>query len=296
MTTQTLSAAQLQRGPAVSFVLPPGTKEGPGRWYVLHLHAAVVIDRSSPGTGYLSAASSGFGSAQIVFKVVKDKPVFWQTVSLLGGTQSHTTGQARIELRFDNFLPYGGVHPGRNTLHISVEQFGGSPIRTVTLYDDSALIYTPRGPGKLVVQLRRNEAVGHTGKRLVATLRVRNVGQRPVSKIRISAVLGAPDLRLVGQTTRSRGALQPGKSLYESFALVPQSANNFRVFFVVSSTANRPGAELNFSAVGAPLRSPTKDSTSPGRADSSNNWWIEIAAVAGVLALLVSVAGYRMRR
>jgi hypothetical protein len=293
VTTQTLTASSLGRQVVVHYTLPAGTKEGSGHWFIVHVHATVELDPAAKGYGEVTVSGAGYGSVSVVFKDAGGGSVRWETVGILDGAQTHVTRGRRVELRLANVLPYGAVHPGGDALVFSVEQPGASgPIRSWTLHDDSSLEYTKVGPALLKASLAHPVGPAQTGHRVVATLRLHNAGDRPVRRIRISAVLGTPGLRVIGPSVRRPSALPAGATAFESFALEPLEPRSHRVFFLVSSTANHPGVELNFRATGPVVHR----RAAPRTHRSGGSTWIAIP-IGGVAVLVALVAaGLVIRR
>jgi hypothetical protein len=171
---------------------------------------------------------------------------------------------------------------------VSVEQFG-NVIRSLRVLDDSVLEYTSRGPADLRVSAVLNHHIGRTRRALVATVTVRNVGSRSAGRIVLSAIAGTPGFRLEGPRRRRHAELGPAATWTESFVLRLLRPGSQRVFFLATSTANRPGAELDFDVVGPAV---ARGSGPRGRTTSNGGGrWIAFAVVGGfAAALLVAVA------
>lgn len=243
------------------------------------------------GTAYVGAVSASYGTAQIAFKATGDR-LTWQAVGLLNGTEVHAITGQRVELRFANFMPFPSIHAGENTLHVSVEQFG-DVVRSLRVLDDSALEYTSRGPADLRMSAVLDHHVLRTQRALVATVTVRNVGGRGARRIVLSAIAGTPGFRFEGSSRRRHAELRPDETWTESFVLRLLRPGTQRVFFLATSTANRPGAELDFRAVGPAVARPS----APRRRTTSSRdgLWTALVIAGALAAALLAAAALRRR-
>jgi hypothetical protein len=241
-----LSGDALQSGASVRYVLPSGAREGPGHWYILHLHARITIDASSgDGRAYLSGTASGYGAAQIVVRVRSGVGATeWDSVGMLNGSERHSVRGRIVDVRFANVIPYAGVRGGKNELHFKVDEYGAR-VESVVVLGDSAIEYTRIGPARLVAKATLEDEHPKVGRRLVVTLRLTNTGDRPARMIRVSTMTVGARLRLLGTRTRSVRDVPPRANVAERFIFVPEQPGWARLFFTGTSSSNMPGAEVD---------------------------------------------------
>ena len=298
--TVVLRGPAAERGETVTFVLPAGASARRGSFYIVDLHARVrIAPDSPPGNVYLMAESGGYGSAQIAFTVSgKGRAVEWTSVGAINGVEHHRSTSRTIDVRFSNYLPYKGIHPGRNTLAVFVRSFGAR-IAAATIYSDSAIEYVGSGPGRLVARASVNHPRVKVGSPVVATVQVRNAGGSPVHKIRVSWMLIGVTLTPATKRAVSFRALRPGEQQFESFRFTARTSGLSQIAFLVSSSANQTATQVAVAVSRTAAAAPP----APGAAAASANGksgsaaWTAAGAAAAVAAVgAVSAILFARRR
>lgn len=243
-TTSISGSRLLHPSRAAIFRLPPGARERPQHWYVLHLHLRVTIPPDSPqGTAYVVATSGRFASAEIRFEVRAGKTVRWSALGYIDGVQSGVAHNGLVDLHFRNVMPYHSIAPGRNVLGLAVQELGARVARVVVL-GDSAIEYTPIGPAEIVVRAT-SPPKAVVGRPLPIDVVVSNRGGRPAANVQVSTGFSGSRLQLRGQASRTISTLGAGQSRHLRIVYVPRELGHSRIFFLGSSTANRPGTQID---------------------------------------------------
>ncbi len=284
-TTSISGSRLLHPSRAAVFRLPPGARERPQHWYVLHLHLHVTIPPDSPqGTAYVVATSHRFASAEIRFDVRAGKTVRWTALGYIDGAQTGVAQNGLVDLRFRNVMPYHSVAPGRNVLSLVVQELGAHVARVVIL-GDSAIEYTPLGAAEIVIRATAPPKAA-VGRPLPIDVVVSNRGDRPAAHVQVSTGFNGSRLQLRGQASRTISTLGPGQTRHLTIVYVPREPGHSRIFFLGSSTANRPGAQIDILVTGE----------SQGSAGHSRGHrGLDIAIGAGMITL-VSVLLFARRR
>jgi hypothetical protein len=143
---------------SVEFMLPEDAAQGPEKWYILQLHFSIqfgeeskVADPSSYGRTYVSAGTNGYTCAQIKFiNEEQDGEIVikWGTGSenLLGPSTDSTTSLEVEDVQFANYLRTLGVLPGKNVLTVTLEQYDGAKVESLTIFADSGIECTLQPP------------------------------------------------------------------------------------------------------------------------------------------------------
>ncbi|MGN6187494.1 MAG: hypothetical protein ACTHOE_01235 [Conexibacter sp.] len=143
-------ADRVARGGTVAlgaFRLPPGSAQGPTRWYAIRLRAELRLTRA-PGFCILSAATDRATAAQIELRTGPRGAA----VSSLGWIQGRRrlvtqTGRARIDFR--NYLQVHGVQAGANPLTLTLELLHGRCLKGIRLLPGSGIATTAARPDEL---------------------------------------------------------------------------------------------------------------------------------------------------
>jgi len=153
---------------AIPFRLPPGAKEGPGHWYVIHLHFRVEVRPDSlPGEFNVAADTDRRTCASIIFTVVKkgrQRIVTSDALGLVNGVERIRGPQLVREIRFENFLVTHGIRPGPNVLTFELTSNAIPMVREVRIFADSGIELARGGPPNVAVAATVREHTVHAGE------------------------------------------------------------------------------------------------------------------------------------
>ncbi len=190
---------------AIPFRLPPGAKEGPGHWYVIHLHfRAEVRPDSLPGEFNVAADTDGRTCASIIFTVTKQgrqRIVTSDALGLVNGVERIRGSQLVREIRFENFLVIHGIRPGPNVLTFDLTSNAIPMVREVRIFADSGIELARGGPPSVAVTASVREHTVHAGEtfHLDVSLTRRSGLAIPLVVLRVHAPAGT-----IGGTTVRR--------------------------------------------------------------------------------------------
>ena len=266
--------------------LPAGAREGADAWYLVRLHALVDF---APGTrrslAYLTGATNG-RTASLTRLVVApgNGPVHWSSFDQLDGLVTRTTPGRRVEVINENFLQFGGVRPGVNTLSFAVDQLRSARVRAVRILPDSGIEITGAGPAELTADASVSRAGVRVGEPFHVRVVVANPSRRPASQIRAHLDVDGTVVSPVGATSRRLRDLPPDGRASATFALRARRKGDSRLAVTVDSASASPTAAVPVRI--APRQS-TLDRVAP---------FAVLVAVAGTALALAGAALVRRRR
>lgn len=128
-------------GVTIRYRLPPDAKQGDGLWYLIRLHFAIRFKRGAgAGNAWLSAVTNDYAGVQVKFtRAGGSQRVAWNSLDLIRGWVDRTTASRRVEANLDNYLPYRGVRPGRNTFTVALRRAGALEVDRLRVFADSGL-------------------------------------------------------------------------------------------------------------------------------------------------------------
>lgn len=228
---------------SIPFVLPKQSRQGQ-LWYLIRLHFTIVFsERSSSGFVFVSGLTNARAAAQVEFQVRRSargaRVIRWRTLDYIRGGRSRVTTNRRIEIWFENYLQYRGVHGGRNALTVQLERFKGVDIDSLTVHPDSGIEVSPIGPAQLRLAVEPDSQHVSKGDEFVVRYRLKNVGDRPALHVTVASEHGN-QVEDRGAREHSRAVLRD--SLSGSFRFRAVEAGDFPVGIVVDSGTNHPAA------------------------------------------------------
>jgi hypothetical protein len=271
---------------SVRYRLPAGAVETQSRWYLFHLHYVVALrPDASAGEFNVAAATDGRYTASTIFTVRRRNGKLESTADDVGMVAGHVrrTSSALVrEMRFDNFLAFGGVRPGLNELRFELTSNAVPMVRWVRILPDSAIVLTQRGPPAIGVELRAEGRRLRVGEASALEFVVRHLRGQPVAAAKISLGYPVSALRVSPTAKTLRwGSLEP---LHGRFLLTPTRAGNVTV-------------SIEATAALAKSRATTVLAIAPAAGSATHSWiWIVVIAVAAGAALAVVVLRARLRR
>lgn len=155
---------------SVPYRLPASADERPGHWYVLRLHAEVVFRSDTlPGSLNLSVDTNGRTVASINFEVTRKdgRPVITSdALGLVRGLERNTSSRLSREIRFENYLQYQGVRPGRNTITFYGTANAVGMIKYIRIYADTGLELKASGPSSATLTPHISPTTPRVGDRI----------------------------------------------------------------------------------------------------------------------------------
>jgi hypothetical protein len=239
----------------VHYRLPPGSRQGRDLWYVIRLHFAISLEPGSgAGEAWVSAVTNGYAGVLVKFKRRgRDREVAWNSLDLIRGWVDGTTRSRRIGVDVNNYLPFRGVRPGRNSYTVTLRRAGALRIERLRVLEDSGLEVTRRGPARLALEpILPNQSI-RPGERFKIGYRLRNVGDRDARQVvvRIAADQhGGP--RVIGSDRRRLGRVREGAT--GTFRLKAQQAGRYRLLLGADSSASHPRRAIEVPVVSAGRR------------------------------------------
>jgi hypothetical protein len=180
---------------SVVYRLPHGAAAGPGSWYLIRLHYVVRIrPEAREGTFNVAAATNGRTAASTIFEVRRRGGrlvVTSDDLGLVAGHVRRTSHALRQEIRFENFLQFAGVRPGRNVLTFQLTSNALPMVEEVRILADSGIELSPRGPAtvRAGISVPTREIV--RGEPFDVVVRVRRVRGRPLPRAVVEAAYPA---------------------------------------------------------------------------------------------------------
>lgn len=217
----------------VEYRLPEDAAQGPDVWYVLHFHFEVQFAEETEGGRATVYADPNRWTAAIVNLVPTAESgslrVDWSGRGLTEGLQTGTAYSNRVDVRFSNYLPNGGVLPGVNHLSFSVRDRDGITTEIFRVFDDTTIEVTPLAPPNLVMeggQIVRDEGDPETVQVLYS---VGNAGGWPAKDVATEVSYDADSLLLVGEPSATIPVIEGSESVDGSFTFEVMSPGLHRV-------------------------------------------------------------------
>jgi hypothetical protein len=206
--------------------------------------------------------------------------VRWSSFDMLNGFVPRTTPGARVEVIDENFLQFGGVRPGVNTLSFAADQLRAARLRSVRILPDSAIELTGAGPAQLTAEPSVSRAGARDGDAFRVRVVVANPSRRPARQIRARVDVDGTVAEAIGATTRGLPELGPDGRATATFALRARHRGPARIVVSVDSASSSPTASV-------PLR--------VGRKPSALDRVGRIAILVLVFGAPVLLVGFRWR-
>jgi hypothetical protein len=270
------------QAPLVSYRLPSGASQGPDTWYMIHLHFQIEFaeDSADGGSAYVSASTNAYACAQIEFKTARANDaltVTWSSAGLLNETEEISSSPL-IEVPFSNYLQTSGVRPGCNILTLQLEQYEGAKVKSLRVFDDSGIEYTPLAPPGLELGLTLPE--DRVGLRVGDTFSIKyelaNHGGPPVTDVSVGAIYPEEAFEVVDENPQHFSSID-GKST-GSFTFKAIAEGTYRIVIGAESTGSQPIGEIQ--AVVGPLASPATPWA------TAAPWIVVAALVSAVMVML----------
>lgn len=239
---------------SVAYRLPADARQGGEFWYRVRLHFTVELARAS-GSGriYVSAGTGAATdvrtSAQIIVKVRRTTRGLTFVVDTLDLTRGHRVRRVEgrfASVRFENFVPYGGVVPGDNVLAFRVEEYGNARARRVHFFDDSGIVVSALSPARTAVAVTARPRLSFVGDVVTVSARVANSGGLTAPRGTVTLIAPARAFSVIGRRVRSTPAVPGGSQVTTRFRLRTRIPGRFRVRVVARNALE---SELGYATV-----------------------------------------------
>jgi hypothetical protein len=275
-------AGGVARGGTVAlgaFELPPGSKQGPARWYTIRLRAALRLARGS-GDCLLSAATDRATAAQIEIQTHPRSAV----VSSLGWIQGRrrlVTRARVVQLDFRNYLQVRGVRGGANPFTLTLELLHGRCLERVRLLPGSGIATTRARPDELRFLVPTQVLTATSGRRLTIPYELARRGGWP-DRGAVVALSVPRGWRVDGPRSQRFRRLDDGRR--GAFRVTPTTTGTSFVGVRAMRVYNEPNATI-----------PVK--VEPARGWLSSRWLsLLLSATLIVGAAALTLASLRARR
>jgi hypothetical protein len=233
---------------SASFRLPADARQGPGRWYVMHVHFRVTFaEDSADGFVVLSANTNGWASYQVQFSPTLENGALtipWSTVDLIGGRQRHVAKTPEIEFRSANYMQYRAIRPGVSTWNFQLEQFGRARVAAVRIFDDSGIELTRIGYGRMGLRFTVVPAITRAGRNFVVRYELRHTSGRVLRKVSLAPELvDCEGVQLLGP--RVVRFARVAKAVSGAFRFRAVAPGPCRIFFWAHSNSHNPAKEVH---------------------------------------------------
>ena len=233
---------------SVLYRLPPHASQGPQSWYLIRLHFRLEFAPRTPaGIAYVSASTNGRAAAQIKFTVDRApgrRQIRWSAVGIVHGSERGVTRKRAVELRYANYLQFGGVAPGENVLTFQLERLGPVQVERFRVFDDSGIELSPLSPASIELRPVLVPRAVRVGDEIEVGFRLRNNGERLATRLAVGVAADPRFLTLRGAPFRRLRPLAAGASAEGSFRFVARRAGRTFVDFGARGSSNRPGARV----------------------------------------------------
>ncbi|MHB8378013.1 MAG: hypothetical protein ACYDEB_13835 [Dehalococcoidia bacterium] len=198
----------------VSYSLPSDAGQGDDGWYVIQLHARVVLASAASLNrfAYLTAATSGRTSAQVRFANYPYHILRWDGVSLAAGGFQGYTHSGEVNLYYTNYLQRTGVTPGLNSLSLDIDRDVGMKWRDVVIEPDTSIVRIAQPPPELAITARPSARRVIIGQTFAVVYSLRSTGWeargvRIHSRVDAGMTAASPDVTFEALGERQEGAL-----------------------------------------------------------------------------------------
>ena len=109
-----LAAHPRRDGRSVRYRLPAGARQGPARWYLVHVHFRATLSRhTKSGLVYVTASTDGRAGHMVTLRIRRrpgrQSRIAWTTLDLIrGGVRGVVRGRT-VELDVENYVQNRGV-------------------------------------------------------------------------------------------------------------------------------------------------------------------------------------------
>lgn len=229
---------------SVPYVLPRHARQGPSRWYLIHLHFRITFPkRNQPGFVFVSGLTNRRAAALIEFHVLKaahgGSRIRWRTVNYINGKMEGVTAGRSVELHYTNYLQYSGVRPGRNVFTVQLERYTATRAASLRVFKDSGVSSTPLSPAHLIFAVDDEVKTVRVGDDFSVRYTLRNTGERPGQNVVVTPEFRRGTIEPIGPPVKRlkflRGLTQ-GTVRFRALR-----AGVFPLGLFVSGGSNKPG-------------------------------------------------------
>jgi hypothetical protein len=235
-----LQTLKRERLSTIRYRLPAKARQGPRRWYLIHLHFRIrFADDTGRGSVYVSAGTNARAAAQIAFNVSRER-IDWSSVGWVDGAVQRSTTARAIAVRFSNYLQYKGVVPGLNVLYFQLEQYGDVRVTSLRVIADSAIEYSPLSPGFLKLHVRLPQTRVLLRRDFAIGVRLTNTGDRALRNVVVSAASNPGAIARRGPAAYRARRLLRRQSLLRTFRFRPLRRARSLIEISARGTTNHP--------------------------------------------------------
>lgn len=227
-----------------SYVLPRHARQGPAKWYLMHLHFRITFPRHNrPGFVFVSGLTNGRAAALIEFQVLKAtdgvSKIHWGTVNYIRGKMEGTTTGRSIEIHYTNYLQYRGVRPGKNVFTVQFERYTATRAASLRVFEDSGVSSTPLSPAHLILAVDDDIEKVHVGDRFSVRYTLRNTGDRPGQNVVVTPEFRHKAIEQVGPAAKRLKLLRG--TTHGTLRFRALQSGVFPLAIFVTSGSNKPG-------------------------------------------------------
>jgi hypothetical protein len=215
-----------------------------------------LVPGASKGLAIVSLSSNGRTWGQIEIRRLSGGRVSWNTVDIVRGYSAEFVHTKRFVVPVANFPSLRAIHPGTNTLRLSVQQAGGLRIARVSA-PRSVFLATPLIPQPLEI----GASVGNLGTLSVGDTvdvpyLVRNKNPTPLSTVHLETtnthgVVAGVSNRLIDTLTKTQHGvvtvklLREGEATFDLVAYTESARDAVRVELDVDAASPDPQSHGN---------------------------------------------------
>ena len=235
---------------SIQYRLRAGTRQGPGHWYVIHVHFRITFaDDSGPGFVLLSANTNGWASYQAKFYPAIEDGVMtipWATLDLIDGLHKGVARGRTVEYRSANYMQYRGIQPGLSSLNFQLEQFDQARVAALRIFADSGIELTRIGYGRMGLGFTVAPAKIEAGESFAVRFEIRHLSGRVLRNVSLAPELvDCSGVRLVApRIVRFRQVAKAVAGYFHFRALGPGPC---RIFFWGHSNSQQPAKEIDIT-------------------------------------------------
>jgi hypothetical protein len=242
---------------SVPYVLPRHARQGPSRWYLMHLHFRITFPkRNEPGFVFVSGLTNRRAAALVEFHVLKAahgvSKIRWSTVNYINGKMEGTTSGRSIEIHYTNYLQYRGVRPGRNVFTVQLERYTATRAASLRVFDDSGVSSTPLSPAHLIFAVDDDVKTVRVGGDFSVHYTLRNTGDRPGQKVQVTPEFRRGTMEQVGSGAKQLKLLRG--TVHGTLRFRALRTGVFPLGLFVSSGSNKPGQLVEIRVSPRPSR------------------------------------------